>query len=122
MSSNLQTAMEGLISVFHSYSGKEGDKYKLSKAELKNLLQGELVEFLTVSVPSGLLISAMNFVELLCVETQRRVDVITSELRSQPVSAQTRPTTGPSEATLPSSWEVPTRGDFSNDLIPIKRC
>lgn len=50
MSSNLQTAMEGLISVFHSYSGKEGDKYKLSKAELKNLLQGELAEFLTVSV------------------------------------------------------------------------
>lgn len=58
MSSNLQTAMEGLISVFHSYSGKEGDKYKLSKAELKNLLQGELVEFLTVSVPSE--VFAMN--------------------------------------------------------------
>lgn len=50
MSSNLQTAMEGLIAVFHSYSGKEGDKYKLSKAELKNLLQGELAELLAVSV------------------------------------------------------------------------
>lgn len=49
MSSNLQTAMEGLISVFHSYSAKEGDKYKLCKAELKNLLQGELSELLNVS-------------------------------------------------------------------------
>ncbi|XP_054477541.1 protein S100-A1 [Anoplopoma fimbria] len=49
MSSQLQTAMEGLIAVFHCYSGKEGDKYKLSKAELKNLLQGELKEFLAGS-------------------------------------------------------------------------
>ena len=50
MTSHLQTAMEGLIEVFYSYSGKEGDKYKLSKAELKNLLQGELADFLAVSV------------------------------------------------------------------------
>uniref|UniRef100_A0A3Q4AH67 Protein S100 n=1 Tax=Mola mola TaxID=94237 RepID=A0A3Q4AH67_MOLML len=49
MSSKLQTAMEGLISVFHSYSEKEGDKYKLSKPELKNLLQGELAELLMAS-------------------------------------------------------------------------
>lgn len=42
--------MEGLIQVFHSYSSKEGDKYKLSKVELKNLLQGELSEFLAVSL------------------------------------------------------------------------
>ncbi|KAM9353973.1 protein S100-A1-like [Symphorus nematophorus] len=38
----LQQAIEGLIAVFHSYSGKEGDKCKLSKPELKNLLYGEL--------------------------------------------------------------------------------
>uniref|UniRef100_A0A8C2Z1W7 Protein S100 n=1 Tax=Cyclopterus lumpus TaxID=8103 RepID=A0A8C2Z1W7_CYCLU len=49
MTSQLQTAMEGLIEVFHSYSGKEGDKYKLSKLELKSLLQGELADFLAAS-------------------------------------------------------------------------
>ncbi|XP_074540333.1 toll-like receptor 18 [Halichoeres trimaculatus] len=42
MSSKLQGAMETLIEVFHSYSGKEGDKFKLSKAELKTLLHEEL--------------------------------------------------------------------------------
>ncbi|XP_029307655.1 protein S100-A1 [Cottoperca gobio] len=46
MSSQLATSIMGLIKVFHSYSGKEGDKYKLSKAEMKNLLQGELSDFL----------------------------------------------------------------------------
>ncbi|XP_045900400.1 toll-like receptor 18 [Micropterus dolomieu] len=49
MCSQLQTAMENLITVFHSYSGKEGDKYKLSKAELKSLLQGELTDFMAAS-------------------------------------------------------------------------
>ena len=49
MGSKLENAMEGLITVFHSYSSKEGDKYKLSKAELKSLLQGELGDFLAVS-------------------------------------------------------------------------
>ncbi|KAJ3598112.1 hypothetical protein NHX12_001626 [Muraenolepis orangiensis] len=47
MASQLERAMEGLIEVFHSYSSKEGDKYKLSRAEMKNLLQGELADFLT---------------------------------------------------------------------------
>lgn len=50
MCSNLQKAMMGLIEVFHSYSGKEGDKYKLNKGELKTLLQKELGDFKEVSI------------------------------------------------------------------------
>ncbi|XP_044216202.1 protein S100-A1-like [Thunnus albacares] len=46
MSSQLEQAIDGLIQVFHSYSSKEGDKYKLSKAELKTLLQHELSDFM----------------------------------------------------------------------------
>lgn len=41
--------METLINVFHAHSGKEGDKYKLNKKELKELLQTELSGFLDVS-------------------------------------------------------------------------
>ncbi|XP_034729510.1 protein S100-B-like [Etheostoma cragini] len=40
--SDLQSAVALLIKVFHSYSGKEGDKHKLNKAELKTLLKNEL--------------------------------------------------------------------------------
>ncbi|KAM3858163.1 ictacalcin-like [Diretmus argenteus] len=39
---DVQKAMELLISSFYKYSGKEGDKHNLSKAELKELLQNEL--------------------------------------------------------------------------------
>ncbi|XP_053331585.1 protein S100-A1 isoform X2 [Spea bombifrons] len=46
MSSKLEEAMESLISVFHTYSSREGDKHKLSKRELRDLLQNELGEFL----------------------------------------------------------------------------
>ncbi|RLV71454.1 hypothetical protein DV515_00017432 [Chloebia gouldiae] len=49
MGSQLEGAMESLINVFHHYSGKEGDKYKLSKKELKELLQSELGCFLEVT-------------------------------------------------------------------------
>ncbi|MGH0187181.1 UNVERIFIED_CONTAM: hypothetical protein FKN15_023885 [Acipenser sinensis] len=49
MVSELERAMESLIKVFHAYSGKEGDKYKLSKVEMKSLLQGELCCFLSAS-------------------------------------------------------------------------
>ncbi|XP_036611668.1 protein S100-A1-like [Trichosurus vulpecula] len=40
--SELETAMESLINVFYTHSGKEGDKYKLRKKELKELLLAEL--------------------------------------------------------------------------------
>lgn len=50
MSANLKGAMVDLIDVFHKYSGKEGDKYTLTKLELKNLLKNELGEFLEVSI------------------------------------------------------------------------
>ncbi|GCC25027.1 protein S100-Z [Chiloscyllium punctatum] len=46
MPSQLEGAMDSLIHVFHNYSGKEGDKYKLNKGELKELLQSELGNFL----------------------------------------------------------------------------
>uniref|UniRef100_A0A8C3QLM6 Protein S100-A1 n=3 Tax=Sylvioidea TaxID=2116661 RepID=A0A8C3QLM6_9PASS len=53
MGSQLEGAMETLINVFHHYSGKEGDKYKLSKKELKELLQSELGCFLETQKDSG---------------------------------------------------------------------
>ncbi|XP_060905780.1 protein S100-A1-like [Labrus mixtus] len=46
MTSKLQQCMIDLITVFHTYSGKEGDKYKLSRGELKTLLQVELAELM----------------------------------------------------------------------------
>ncbi|NXI20382.1 S10A1 protein, partial [Irena cyanogastra] len=53
MGSQLEGAMESLINVFHHYSGKEGDKYKLSKKELKELLQSELGCFLESQKDAG---------------------------------------------------------------------
>ncbi|NWX83305.1 S100Z protein, partial [Nothoprocta ornata] len=47
MSTPLEEAMDTLISIFHQYSGKEGDRYKLNKEELKELLASELTDFLS---------------------------------------------------------------------------
>ncbi|XP_026721406.1 protein S100-Z [Athene cunicularia] len=47
MSTPLEDAMDTLIRIFHHYSGKEGDRYKLSKGELKELLTNELTDFLS---------------------------------------------------------------------------
>lgn len=49
----LEGAMDTLIKVFHHYSGKEGDKYKLNKGELKELLTSELTDFLSVRQSHG---------------------------------------------------------------------
>ncbi|XP_022601868.1 protein S100-A1-like [Seriola dumerili] len=60
MNYNLQDAMAGLIDVFHSYSGKEGDKHKLNKRELKTLLNEKLPGFLSASNDPMLVEKIMN--------------------------------------------------------------
>lgn len=46
--SELEKAMVALIDIFHQYSGREGDKHKLKKSELKELINNELAHFLEV--------------------------------------------------------------------------
>ncbi|XP_017324228.1 S100 calcium binding protein T [Ictalurus punctatus] len=42
----LENAMQLMIQTFHKYSGNEGDKFTLSKTELKDLLTQELGNYL----------------------------------------------------------------------------
>ncbi|XP_019496547.1 PREDICTED: protein S100-Z [Hipposideros armiger] len=49
MSTQLEMAMDTMIRIFHRYSCKEGDRFKLNKGELKMFLQRELTDFLSVS-------------------------------------------------------------------------
>ncbi|XP_006010943.1 protein S100-B isoform X2 [Latimeria chalumnae] len=44
--SDLENAIVTIIETFHRYSAKEGDKYKLKKSELKELINNELSHFL----------------------------------------------------------------------------
>ncbi|KAL7853389.1 hypothetical protein AOLI_G00202330 [Acnodon oligacanthus] len=60
MPSQLEGAMDALIRVFHNYSGSEGDKYKLNKGELKDLLNSELTNFLTSQKDPMLVEKIMN--------------------------------------------------------------
>nr|ACI66608.1 S100-A1 [Salmo salar]ADM16264.1 S100-A1 [Salmo salar] len=46
MPSQLESSMQSLITVFHCYADKDGDCNTLSKKELKELMQTELVSFL----------------------------------------------------------------------------
>lgn len=50
MPSQLEGAMGALITVFYNYSGNDGDKHKLNKGELKELLHSELTDFLMVNL------------------------------------------------------------------------
>ncbi|XP_056331204.1 ictacalcin [Danio aesculapii] len=53
--SDTQTAMAMLIATFHKYSGKEGDKFTLSKGELKDLLTAEMGDILGKSADKAAL-------------------------------------------------------------------
>ncbi|NXD17635.1 S10A1 protein, partial [Nothocercus nigrocapillus] len=53
MASRLEAAMETLIRVFHRYSAREGDRRKLSRAELRELLRRELGGFLQRQCDAG---------------------------------------------------------------------
>lgn len=45
---DLETSMSTIIAVFQKYSEREGDKHKLKKSELKDLLHDELQDLMTV--------------------------------------------------------------------------
>ncbi|KAJ8351559.1 hypothetical protein SKAU_G00230350 [Synaphobranchus kaupii] len=44
--SDLENSIATIIEVFHKYSEKEGDKHKLKKSELRDLINSELSSFL----------------------------------------------------------------------------
>ncbi|KAM6902432.1 protein S100-Z [Xenentodon cancila] len=60
MPSQLEGAMDALITVFYNYSGNDGDKHKLNKGELKQLLNSELTDFLTSQKDPMLVEKIMN--------------------------------------------------------------
>lgn len=49
MMTDLETSIATIVAVFQKYSEREGDKHKLKKNELKDLLNDELPELMAVS-------------------------------------------------------------------------
>ncbi|XP_068778178.1 protein S100-A4-like [Struthio camelus] len=60
MACSLEQALTALVCTFHKYSGREGDKYKLNKAELKELLNKELPVFGSGQMDEGEFRRIMN--------------------------------------------------------------
>lgn len=52
MPSDLEQAMELLITVFHRYASRDGRSGTLSRRELRELMENELSNFLKVSNPA----------------------------------------------------------------------
>lgn len=50
---DLETSMATIIAVFQKYSEREGDKRKLKKSELKDLLHDELPDLMAVRLKIG---------------------------------------------------------------------
>ncbi|TWW66287.1 Protein S100-Z [Takifugu flavidus] len=71
MPTQLEGAMDALITVFYNYSGNDGDKHKLNKGELKELLHSELTDFLTSSsrtaTPTGGIKASVKEIDKVCV-------------------------------------------------------
>ncbi|EMP28195.1 hypothetical protein UY3_14671 [Chelonia mydas] len=47
MARPLEWTLDTMVSMFHKYGGKEGDKFKLKRAELKELVRKELPCYLS---------------------------------------------------------------------------
>lgn len=72
MPSELETAMESLIMVFHRYAGKEGKSGTLTRRELRILMENELSGFLKVRNLCHSLTNTIILVSSLSVSKKRK--------------------------------------------------
>ena len=75
MPSELETAMESLIKVFHRYASKEGKTGTLNRRELRELMENELSNFLKVSWDLGK--------HAKCIITVSRITLLNPKLSSR---------------------------------------